>query len=131
MLAVLLDSEVPEAEAVRLAAESTSNLELGRRADEVCARLKEGVKLPEAIRALDGSGELHWRLSNALHGGSGFLRALSGWHEALDAKAFQLEQSAAQIATTALVLLNGLIVGSLVVAIFLVLIQLLNEAVLW
>ena len=131
MLAVLLDCEVPEAEAVRLAAESTSNLELSRRADKVCARLKEGVKLPEAIRALDGSGELQWRLSNGLHRGSGFLRALSGWHEALDAKAFQLEQSAAQIATTALVLLNGLIVGSLVVAIFLVLIQLLNEAVLW
>jgi type II secretory pathway component PulF len=131
MLAVLLDAEVPEAEAVSLAGEAAANVVLLRRAHRVRLLLNDGIKLPEAIRAIDDSGELRWRLSNALRRSGGFLRALSGWHEALDAKAFQLEQSAAQIATTLLVLGNGLIVALIVIGMFLVLIQLINQAVLW
>jgi type II secretory pathway component PulF len=131
MLAVLLDTEVPELEAVTLAAEATANQRFRQRADQVCARLKAGVKLPEALQEFEGAGELSWRLRNALQTGGGFLRALDGWHQALDAKAFQLEQNAAQIATTSFVLLNGLAVAAIVIAIFLVLIQLLNQATLW
>ena len=131
MLAVLLDADVPETDAVNLAAQSTDNLAIIRRAERVRALLQEGVKLPEAIRALDNSRELQWRLSNALRRGAGFVRALTGWHEALDAKAFQLEQAAAQITTTVLVLVNGLIVASFMVAVFLVLITLINTAALW
>jgi hypothetical protein len=74
---------------------------------------------------------LQWRLANALRRGAGFVRALTGWHEALDAKAFQLEQSAAQVTTTVLVLINGLIVASFMIAVFLVLITLINTAALW
>lgn len=131
MLAVLLDAEVSEVDAVQLAAESTSNLSILRRAERVCILLKEGHKLPDALRTMDDSGELHWRLANALRGRGGFMRALTGWHEALDARAFQLEQTAAQFATTSLVLLNGAMVAAIVIAVFLVLIQILNEAVLW
>jgi type II secretory pathway component PulF len=131
MLAMLLDAEVPEAEAVSLAAQSTANLAIIRRANKVRALLQEGVKLPEAMRALDNSRELHWRLSNALGRGAGFVRTLTGWHEALDAKAFQLEQTAAQVTTTVLVLVNGLIVGSLLIAMFLLIIMLINQASLW
>ena len=131
MLAVLLDAEVPEAEAVSLAAQSTANLAVIRRAQKVRALLQQGVKLPEAMRALDNSHELQWRLSNALRRGAGFVRALTGWHEALDAKAFQLEQAAAQVTTTVLVLVNGLIVASFMIAVFLVLITLINGAALW
>jgi type II secretory pathway component PulF len=131
MLAVLLDAEVPEAEAVTLAAKSTDNLAMIRRAQRVSALLQQGVKLPEAIRALDDSRELHWRLANALQRGASFVRALTGWHEALDAKAFQLEQAAAQVITTVLVLINGLIVASFMIAVFLVLITLINTAALW
>ena len=131
MLAVLLDAEVPETESVSLAAQSTANLAIIRRADKVRARLREGVKLPEAIRALDNSGELQWRLANALRRGTGFVRALTGWHEALDARAFQLEQAAAQIITAVLVLVNGLIVASFMIAVFLVIITLINTAALW
>lgn len=131
MLAVLLDANVSENEAVTLAAESTGNTVVIKRAKKVRALLANGTPLSDAIRALDDTGELHWRISNALRGRGGFLRALSGWHEALDAKAFQLEQSAAQIATTAFVLLNGAIVASIVIAAFLMLIHLLNEALLW
>jgi type II secretory pathway component PulF len=128
MLAVLLDSEVPEPEAVALAADATANGVMKRRAAKVCRLLKEGVRLPEALRVLDDTGELHWRLSNALQHRGGFLRALAGWHDALEAKAFQLEQSAAQIATSLLVLLNGAIVASIVLAIFLVIIRLIHLA---
>jgi type IV pilus assembly protein PilC len=131
MLSILLDANVPEVEAVALAGEATKNRMFRRRADRVRSLLVKGVKLPEAIHVLDNSKELSWRLANALRRGSGFLRALAGWHDALDAKAFQLEQSAAQVATTALVLLNGLLVGSIVIAIFLALIDLLNGAALW
>lgn len=145
MLAVLLDAEVPEPEAVRLAGDATANAVLRRRAEKVCALLKEGVNLPEALRALDGAGELRWRLANAsltVRGRAGvpqasrrrpegFARALAGWCEALDAKAFQLEQSAAQIATTLFVLFNGVIIACVVIGMFLPLIQLLTVASLW
>jgi len=131
MLAVLLDAEVPEPDAVTLAAEATANGVMKRRAAKVCRRLKEGARLPDALRAMDDTGELHWRLSNALQRRGGFLRALAGWHDALEAKAFQLEQSAAQVATTLLVLLNGAIVASIVIATFLVILHLVNIANLW
>jgi type II secretory pathway component PulF len=131
MLAVLLDAETPETEAVTLAAEATANRVWIRRAAKVRALLSRGVKLSEAISALDDSGELKWRLANALHRRGGFLRALTGWHEALDAKAFQLAQTAAQTTTTAVVLLNGVMVASVVLGVFVALIALLNAATLW
>jgi type II secretory pathway component PulF len=131
MLAVLLDAEVPEAEAVTLAAQSTANLAMISRGRKVLPLLHAGVKLPEALAALDSSQELQWRLSNALRRGSGFVRALTGWHEALDAKAFQLEQAAAQLTTTALVLINGAIVASILIAVFLVIISIINQTSVW
>jgi type II secretory pathway component PulF len=131
MLAVLLEAGVPEAEAVRFAGESTANSVFCRRAERACALLAQGVRMPEAVRAIDNSGELQWRLANALRGNGGFIKALAGWHEALDAKAFQLEQTAAQITTAFLVLLNGFIVACIFIGTFLPLIQLLNQATLW
>jgi type IV pilus assembly protein PilC len=131
MLALLLDANVPESEAIRLAGESTNNVVMQRRARRVRELLTKGVKLPEAVCEMGDSQELSWRLSNALRSGRDFLRALAGWHEALDAKAFQLEQAAAQTTTTAMVLINGVLVGGIVIALFLALIQIINEAVLW
>lgn len=131
LLAVLLDAEVPEAEAVALAAATTDNAIVRRRAAAVGALLNSGVKLPEAIRAMDDSGELQWRLANALQRGRDFLRALAGWHDALDARAFQLEQSAAQITTSALVVFNGLVVAGVAASVFLALAHLLTEVALW
>jgi len=131
ILAATLDAGVPENEAVRLAGESTANRIFTRRAQNVAILLARGVALSEAIRVLDGSGELKWRLANALHGDGDFVQALAGWHEALDAKAFQLEQTAAQTATTLLVLLNGLIVAAIMIGMFLPLISLLNRITIW
>jgi hypothetical protein len=80
---------------------------------------------------VDDSGEFHWRLTNALHTHSGFFKAIAGWNESLDAKAFQQEQATAQTVTTGIVLINGVIVGFIVVSIFSVLISLINAALLW
>ena len=118
MLALLLDAEVPEERAVLFAAASTANRVFVKRAEKIAAHLRAGVKLTEAIQILDDTGEFRWRLENAAHFSSNFFRALKGWHESLDAKAFQLEQSAAQTITTALVLVNAFSVCLVSVAIF-------------
>lgn len=131
MLAILLDAGVPEATAVNLAAGCTANRVFLARAAEVAAHLQRGLKLTEAVAALDDSGEFRWRLQNAVHGTGGFRAALAGWHDALDAKAFQLEQAGAQIAASALVLLNGLFVGTVVACVFGFLVSILNGGLLW
>jgi type IV pilus assembly protein PilC len=129
MLAVLLDGGVPEAEAVRLAGEATANEICRRRARRVIAALAKGVKLDDAVRAFDDTGEFHWRLTNATHAHGGFLQALRGWHEALDAKAFQQEETATHIATSGLVILNGLVVALIAISMFGMLVMLLRHMV--
>ena len=131
MLALLLDSGVPEADAVRLAADCAANDVFAARARKVTARLADGVKLTEAISAVDDAGEFRWRLTNARHAQGGFLPALSGWCDALDAKAFQQEQATAQLATTGLVLFNGAIVAFIAIACFGALIAIVKEGLLW
>ncbi|HTL16691.1 MAG TPA: type II secretion system F family protein, partial [Patescibacteria group bacterium] len=56
ILAAVLDADVPENEAVRLAGESTANKIFSRRAQKVATQLAQGVALSEAIRLLDRSG---------------------------------------------------------------------------
>ena len=123
---VLLDGGVPEAEAVRLAGESTANTICRRRARRVVAALERGEKLDDAVRTFDGPGEFHWRLTNAIHAKGGFLEALRGWHEALDAKAFQQEETATHAMTSGLVILNGVVVGLIATAMFGMLIMILR-----
>ena len=129
MLAVLLDGGVPEAEAVRLAGEATANEICRRRARRVIAAMAKGYKLDDAIRAFDDTGEFHWRLTNAAHAHGGFLKALRGWHEALDAKAFQQEETATHIFTSGLVIMNGLVVELVAVSMFGMLVLMLKHMV--
>lgn len=126
MLAVLLDGAVPEAEAVRLAGDCTANEICRRRAARIIVTLEQGIKLDEAVRAFDDSGEFHWRLTNATHARGGFLDALRGWHEALDAKAFQQEEATAHAVTSGLVILNGLAVALITTAMFGLLVAILK-----
>ena len=131
MLAALLDHGVPEEKALQLAGGSTANRVFQRRTDAAVAELHSGTPLTAALKRLDDSGQFQWRLANALHGRGGFLTALNGWLEALDAKAFQQEQAAAHTITTGLVIFNGLIVGTLISGIFLALIALIDAGVQW
>jgi general secretion pathway protein F len=131
LLAILLDSGVSEPDALTLAAECTANKVFRRRAARAVAALQQGETLTAAVQRMDDSGEFRWRLTNALHGSGGFLRALAGWHEWLDAKAFQEEQGAAHGITTALVLWSGLFVGVVVVSVFMFLVSVIDAGVLW
>jgi type II secretory pathway component PulF len=122
-LSLLLDSETPEPAAMALAAEATANDVFIQRARRALQDLGAGQTLQAALRRFDKAGEFSWRLANAAAQQGGFLPALSGWMEALDAKAFQQEQTASQLITTGLVLCNGLVVGLMAAGIFTVLIS--------
>jgi type II secretory pathway component PulF len=123
-LSLLLDSGTPEGVAVALAAEATASHVFIGRARRALADLAAGKPLQEALRRFDKAGEFNWRLANAAAHPEGFLAALSGWMEALEAKAFQQEQTASQLITTGLVLCNGVVVGLMAAGIFTVLISL-------
>jgi type II secretory pathway component PulF len=131
LLAILLDSGVPEPVAVALAADGTANSVFRRRAGRAVENLQQGMNLAQAVQSLDDSGEFAWRLANAAHGQTGFLQALAGWHESLDARAFQQEQAAAHGITSALVLWSGLFVGAVAISAFMFLTSFINSAVLW
>jgi type II secretory pathway component PulF len=130
MLAVLLDGGMPEVEAIRLAGDCTANKICQRRTGRVLAALQQGVKLDDAIRTFDESGEFRWRLANATYAHRGFLDALRGWHEALDAKAFQQEEATAHGITSGLVILNGVLVGLIATAVFGLLLAILDAELL-
>lgn len=131
MLATLLDSHMPEPEAVALAASCTANHLFEDRASTAVTALKQGQTLTQAVQSMDDSGEFRWRLTNATHSRSGFLTALNSWHEALNTKAFQQQQAAAHAISTALVLLNGVFVATIVIAVFAFLISIVNAGCLW
>lgn len=118
MLGLLLDAGLPEERALRLAALSTANGIFARRAGQAAARLGQGAKLTEAVQLLDDTGEFRWRLRNGAHGARGFFAALAGWQASLDAKAFELEQAAAQALSTGLVLLNAASVALVAAGVF-------------
>jgi type II secretory pathway component PulF len=128
MLAVLLDGGAPEPEAVRLAGDCTANEICRHRAGRIIVALQQGTGLGDAVHAFDDSGEFHWRLVNATHARGGFLSALQGWHEALDAKAFQQEEATAHAITSALVILNGVLVALIATAMFGMLVSIMEAA---
>jgi type II secretory pathway component PulF len=123
-LSLLLDGETPEPAAISLAGEATANWVFVRRARRALEDLAAGKPLQMALQRFDHAREFSWRLANAAAQHGGFLPALSGWMESLDAKAFQEEQTASQLITTGLVLWNGLVVGLIAMGIFSVLISL-------
>jgi type II secretory pathway component PulF len=126
MLAVLLDGGMPEGEAVKLAGDCTANDLCRKRAGRVIGSLQQGTKLDDAVRVFDDSGEYHWRLKNATHARGGFLNALQGWHEALDAKAFQQQETTAHATMSGIVILNGVVVALFATALFGVLVAIID-----
>lgn len=131
MLGLLLDANVPERRAVQLAAESTANRVLIRQAQGITDNLTAGTNLIDALRRLDGRGELKWRFENAAKNQGGFASALAGWLEALDTRAFQHEQTAAQVLTTSLVVFNGVVVGTFMVVLFGFLVDIVKAGCAW
>lgn len=131
MLGVLLDSGLPENLSLRFAGACACNPVFESRCEQAAQRLATGTKLTEAVESIDASGEFRWRLANAAHGKGGFLQALAGWIASLDARAFQQEQTAAQLASTALVVFNGAVIGAITVSVFKLLMAIIDSANLW
>lgn len=148
VLAQLLDLRLPEERAVRLSAESTANFAFIARAARVADALARGTKLPDALALLDDSRELRWRLDTAAQSvrrdmtpaepaaassapRSDFQTALAGWIAALDAKAFQAEQTAAHLLSAAFVLANGALVALVCMGTMQMLISLIAVAGEW
>lgn len=131
MLGTFLDAGVPEEQALRLAGQCTANTFFTQRVQKSIDKLRQGVSLMTAVETLDSRGELSWRLANAAHRQRDFVRSLQGWHEMLESKAFQSEQTAAHILTSAFVILNGAFVAVFVCSVFMMLIAVINEGVLW
>jgi len=128
MLGLALDSGVPEEQALHLAADSTASFCFQERAEKAAQALRQGAKLTDAVRLVDDSKEFQWRLTNAAASPSGFSSALAGWHESLEARAFQQEQVASQGITTSFVFLNGLMVGLTAIGVFQMLIAIIEVA---
>jgi len=131
VLALLLDSGVPEEKAVQLAAQGTSNRVLKKRAVIVIAGLQSGWGLTEAIKLMDDSREFQWRLTNALQTEGNFVDALSGWHQSLSARADRQHQTFSVLMETTALLLLGMVVGSIMVGMFLPLIRLMEKLIAW
>ena len=127
VLALLLDSGVPEEKAIELAAQSTSNRTIKKRARKVIAGLQSGMGLTEAIKLMDDSREFQWRLTNALQTDGKFVDSLSGWHQSLSARADRQHRSFASLIEATMILLLGLIIGSVMIAMFLPLIKLMDK----
>jgi len=130
-LALLLDAGLPEDLALRHAGAATGSHFFGTLAKRAADKLREGTTFLDALAQIDPAGELKWRWQVAARAHVPFQQALEGWHETLDVHAVKAEQSAASLATTTLVLLNGVIVGAVVVGVFQFLTTLIEESALW
>lgn len=131
LLATALDAGLSESDAIRVAANAADNRLLSRKASRVIQRLSQGVEFSAALAALRQDRELGWRLANATRSRYGFVSALEGWWVSLEARAAKQHQTAAQLFSATLLLLSGLMVGTISLVYFLPLIHLIEEASLW
>ena len=83
--------------------------------------------LKEAIKRMDNSKEFQWSLTHALETDAKFVDALRGWHESLTARADRQYQTYITLMETSLLLILGLIVGSIMIGMFLPLIQMIEK----
>ncbi|MBI1178827.1 hypothetical protein GC207_15450 [bacterium] len=130
-LSLLLDCGVPEDQAVVHAASATGSFRFQQLAERTAAKLRDGVRFVDALAAVDPAGELKWRWEIAAQSGIPFREALEGWHETLNVRAVKAEQYASNYATTGLIVLNGVIVGAVVIGVFQFLTSIMQEASLW
>lgn len=113
LIATFLDAGIPEDQALAYAGEAVGDRGIQRQIETARTRLKEGSSLPDALEVIEKRGGFRWRLQNLADRKTGFSEALAVWHRSLEAKASFKEQAAVQVCTTGLILLTGLLIGSL------------------
>lgn len=130
-LATLLDSGVPEQEALKLAAESTANYVMIKLAEEGLAMMQKGASLTEVLSSkFDKTGELAWRFKNsytAEKNKPNFVKAVTGWGSWLNARAFRQEQLVAHLLSTILIIFSAAFVGMIAFGMFLPLIEIVRN----
>lgn len=131
LLGILLDAGVPESEALSLAGQTTPNRAFKRQVKRCQLSLESGNSLETAIKTLDKTPELAWRLRVASQQKAGFRYALEGWWQWLHAKARQQEQSAAECFSISMVLINGLLTAILSIGVFHLLTSIIEQGTLW
>lgn len=131
VLGMLIDNGIDEPEAVTLAARGTGNTVMIRRSSRICQQLEQGHSLSDALRLVTRRDDLGWRVATSALGTDGFLATLGGWSEMLGARADRWEQVVAHILSSAIILFVGLLVMTLVIAMWLPLIEMVNFYVLW
>jgi type II secretory pathway component PulF len=130
-LSLLLDGGVPEEAAVLHAGAATGSHRFRQLAELAAADLRAGAKLPDALSRVDDARELRWRWRVAAETQLPFEHALEGWHESLNAQAVKAEMSSSNLLTSSLILLNGVIVGLIVIGIFQFFTTIIEETALW
>lgn len=132
MLAILLDTGIPEAKALAVAAESTGNSAIGKLSKSGVKLLEQGYMLPDVLTGLfDNKGELAWRLCNSRHKGSSLNVQIKGWGSFLEASAFQSEQAFAHVMSTLILMCLGAMVGLVAIMMFSSLVSVITTASLW
>ncbi len=132
MLTILLDSGIPEPEALEAAAKSTGNKAVASLARRGVSLLGQGYLLPDVLTGLfDSKGELAWRICNSRHADSSLNAQIRGWCSFLDASAFRSEQAFAHVMSTVIILCLGALVGLVAIAMFGGLISVITNLSLW
>jgi hypothetical protein len=131
VIAGIMQTEVNEAESVRLAAVCTNNREILRRGEFLVDRLAAGERLTEALGVMDDTGDVAWRWTTASSGQEGFVASLRGWSEALSARADRTEQAVAHVVSSVTVLAIGFLVLNLMLAVWIPLMKLQFGGLMW
>ncbi|MGY8674188.1 MAG: type II secretion system F family protein [Verrucomicrobiia bacterium] len=118
LLAAFLDAGMPEAEAVRRAADAVNHSYTNSRAKGMLAAMEAGDGLLTATNSFEGCREFQWRYRNAAKAGGNYGESLAGWHASLESLAYYREQRCAEITTAILIVLNGALVGLFAAGIF-------------
>lgn len=132
-LALLLDNNVNEDEAIILSANATDNYIFQMKAKKSVNLLKSGTSLTKVLtKVFDSTGELEWRIKNSiLLDDIKLIQSIKKWCSFLDIKAYQLEQGATQLFTTGLLFLTSFIIAMFLIAMCLPLRAVIEAHLLW
>jgi hypothetical protein len=118
LLALGLDLGVAEEAALVAAGAGTGNAVWRRRALDSAVALRRGIRLDEAVTAVDRSPEFRWRLGLALQRARRTRESLRGWLDDLESRADRNETLAAQSFLVFSVLSNAALVALTAVSVY-------------
>jgi len=133
MLGILIDMGISESEAVTLAARTTDNTVMTHRAAGVVHQLEQGTDLPSALSLALQRRDLAWLISTTVSepGRNSLAGTLEGWSASFSAKAERWEQTIAHVLSSLIIVFIGFLVMTMVITMWLPLIELIDQGGLW